>query len=137
MKVVTIKTINNMENNISNSVSNVIIPSRRIPIEGCDVGLMGDKSRIIAWSAYGAVALDLDKKSETYMKLVDSSFVLINETKGYTICIADKDFPTQTESQEFVQKMMRDSNFANADKIKFVLYRKNCPYPFAVVVENF
>lgn len=126
-----------MENSNNNSTSSVIIPSRRIPIEGWDVGLMGEKSRIIAWSEYGAVALDLNKENESYMSLVNASYLFINSSKGYTICMVDKDFPTQMESQEFVQKMMRDSNFANADKIKFVLYRKDCVYPFAVVVEDF
>lgn len=115
--------------------NSIIIQSRRLPIDNFERNIDGMLSKLIHWDLYGAKALDVDKNSPTYMSVVESSYIVTSH--GYTICVADIDVPTITESYDFVQRMMRNSNFANADKIKFVLYRKDINVPFAVVVEDF
>ena len=116
--------------------NSIIIPSRRLPIDNFERNIDGMRSNLIHWDLYGAKALDVDKNSQTYMSFMESSYITTS-SHGYTICVADIDIPTITESYGFVQRMMKNSNFANADKIKFVLYRNNTNTPFAVVVEDF
>ena len=125
-----------MENNIK--IIGVNISAKRIPLqyEIDNVDRLLNFSRIIPWEAYEAKALDLIKDNDTFMRFVDAS-ILPKSTNGYSIYMVDKDFPNIEENLDFVQQMMRDSNFAKADKIKFVLYRINANTPFAVVVENF
>ena len=125
-----------MENNIK--IIGVNISAKRIPLqyETDNVDRLLNFSRIIPWETYEAKALDLIKDNDTFMRFVDAS-ILPKSTNGYSIYIVDKDFPNIEENLDFVQQMMRDSNFAKADKIKFVLYRINANTPFAVVVENF
>ena len=125
-----------MKNNIK--IIGVNISAKRIQLqyETDNVDRLFNFSRIIPWEAYEAKALDLIKDNDTFMRFVDAS-ILPKSTNGYSIYMVDKDFPNIEENLDFVQQMMRDSNFAKADKIKFVLYRINANTPFAVVVENF
>ena len=125
-----------MKNNIK--IIGVNISAKRIQLqyETDNVDKLLNFSRIIPWEAYEAKALDLIKNNDTFMRFVDAS-ILPKSTNGYSIYMVDKDFPNIEENLDFVQQMMRDSNFAKADKIKFVLYRINANTPFAVVVENF
>ena len=125
-----------MKNNIK--IIGVNISAKRIQLqyETDNVDRLLNFSRIIPWEAYEAKALDLIKNNDTFMRFVDAS-ILPKSTNGYSIYMVDKDFPNIEENLDFVQQMMRDSNFAKADKIKFVLYRINANTPFAVVVENF
>ena len=125
-----------MEN--KTNVIGVNISAKRIPLqyEIDNVDRLLNFSRIIPWEAYEAKALDLIKDNDTFMRFVDAS-ILPKSTNGYSIYMVDKDFPNIEENLDFVQQMMRDSNFAKTDKIKFVLYRINANTPFAVVVENF
>ena len=125
-----------MKNNIK--IIGVNISAKRIQLqyETDNVDRLLNFSRIIPWGAYEAKALDLIKNNDTFMRFVDAS-ILPKSTNGYSIYMVDKDFPNIEENLDFVQQMMRDSNFTKADKIKFVLYRINANTPFAVVVENF
>lgn len=124
-----------MEN--KTNMNNVIIPSKRIPIERGEGDSRSGYTKLMYWSDFGAKALVLDKSSDAFMTFVDSS-VLVSKSHGYTICILDKDFPTINENCSFVQTMVKNSNFANADKVKFILYKDGkITTPFGVVVEDF
>lgn len=124
-----------MEN--KTNVNDVNIPARIIPLQkGENETNSFLFSRLICWEGYGAKALDLIKENDTFMRFVDAS-ILPKSPNGYSVYTIDKDFPNVEENLNFVQRMMRDSNFAKADKIKFVLYRNNADTPFAVVVEDF
>ena len=110
--------------------NNVIIPSKRINLDNIENG--------IAWNVkFGAEALVFDKDYPFYMYLTGYSN-LKPSRNGYSIYMVDKDAPTLEENRLFIQRMMKDSNFAKADKIKYVLYKNGeISNPFAVVVENF
>lgn len=118
----------------TNNVNSVLISSQRIEIEnnGMEVG---HGNRVFNWNTYEAIALNLQKDDANYMAMEEMSF--LKSYKKHSIYVADKYLPTVEESMLFVQKMLKDSNFAKADKILFVLYHKSLHYPFGVVVEDF
>lgn len=113
----------------------VFIPSRRIAInkenglESCYGGVFYE------WDNIDATALNLQKDSGTYMTFEFGT--ILSEDKSYSIYTADTPLPTMDENREFVQRMLKRSNFAKADKVVCVLFHNKAKVPFAVVVEDF
>lgn len=118
-----------MENmNKGNNKASVVIPSVRISIE--------PNSNVIDWlGVFDAVALNVWKESQYYMTFQEIS--TLNSEKHYSIYVTENVCPTKEERVTFVQTTLNNSNFANADKVRFILYVKGSKYPFGVVVEDF
>jgi hypothetical protein len=114
----------------------VIIPSRRIAINK-ENGVECYGGIFYGWDDIDAIALNLQKDSCKYMTFEGGTILSDDEYKSYSIYMADTSLPTRYESEEFVQRMVKHSNFAKADKIVCVLFRNNAKTPFAVVVEDF
>ena len=110
--------------------NSVIIPSKRIALDNIENG--------VVWEVrFNAKALVLDKENPFYMYLVAFSN-LKPSRNGYSVYMVDKETPTLEENRIFIQRMLKDSNFAKSDKIKYILYKdEETSNPFAVVVENF
>lgn len=114
-----------MEQN--NSYNDVIISSVRIPLK---------EEGAIDWvEKFDAIALNMQKDSNYYMTF--EKFTCLDKNKNYSLYVADNVCPTLEQRLSFVQRMLNRSNFANANKVKYVLYVKGSNNPFGVVVEDF
>lgn len=111
----------------------VNIPSQKIEMDSLELPCRKGIT-IVSWGLYEANALNLQKSSADYMKLEDISYLDAN--KKYSIYVTDCYMPTVDNNIAFVQRMLKESSFAKADKIMFVLYKRNLRYPFAVIVEE-
>lgn len=113
-------------NKKSKVVCSAIIPSVRVPIN----------TSVMDWSKeFDAVALNIQKDNPYYMAFQEVS--ILNDSKSYSIYVTDNICPTKDERLSFVQRMMKNSNFAKGDRIKFILYVKGTNIPFGVVVEDY
>lgn len=112
--------------------NNVIISSVRTEIK---TDKEDSKYTIIYWFKDRVKALVLDEDSDNYMEFVYTA--KYPKDKTYSIYQVDKYRVTINEEKAFVKSMINDSNFAKANKIKAILYRKEEDHPYAVVVEDF
>lgn len=112
--------------------NNVIIPSVRTEIK---TDKEDSEYTIVYWFKSLVKALVLEEDSDSYMKFVYTS--KYPKDKTYSIYQVDKYVASLNEEKRFVQRMLKNSNFANANKVKAILYRKEEDHPYAVVVEDF
>lgn len=92
------------------------------------------KQETACWADHFAKALCIDKESVNYM-CFKTHTEFENPLSNYRILT--NPYKTIRDDKEFVQRMLKNSNFAKAGKIKYVLFDVDFNHPFAVVVENF